>query len=486
MTSELAVRRRTLVLAALPAGAAALALFVMTNPRIAEDAIGRATPLLLLAALGFGVLTIRYSAAGVPLLVALVYLNLSEILVRYHDFPSVLQLVVVALAFAAWLKRDTAEPAAVISQPLVLALLAYLLYAFVSTSWAGDQRAADDRVMALGRAFLLFLIATFLMTNRARLRQGVHTLVASGALVGAFAVVQAATGRYESHFGGMARLKQAHIYGEVFEARAAGPIGDPNFFAQILLLVIPLGAMLAMRESVRWRRLAFLAATFLVTVTLLLTYSRGAIIALGVVVLMLLAAFHVRWSTTALGAALVIGIFILLPPTITQRIVTIEEILPSREAPVDPDSSFAERRLLMSVAWKMFTANPVAGVGIGNYSAAYEDYVGLVSSEAREYPSGSPDRYPHNLALELGAEGGVLGLLLFAALIVACWRSLRRVEQGEDAELSTMARALRIGLAGFLVAGLFLHLGVPRHLLLLFAFAASLERAALPARGPAS
>ena len=39
-----------------------------------------------------------------------------------------------------------------------------------------------------------------------------------------------------------------------------------------------------------------------------------------------------------------------------------------------------------------------------------------------------------------------------------------------------MARAMKIALAGFLVAGLFLHMAEPRTLFLLFSFAASMER----------
>lgn len=473
--------------AAFAAGAIAITAAVLLHPRISTAAVGSAAPLLLVGALAIGALTIRYSAAGAPLLVALVYMNLSEALVRYHRFPSVLQVLVVALAFAAWLKRDTATIQEVAAQPVVILLTAYILYAFASTSWAFDREVADERFGALLRAFLLFLLATLLMRSRARVRQGLYALLGAAAFLGVVAIVQAVTHSYDSEFGGLARLKkQAHIYGTVFEPRAAGTIGDPNFFAQVLLLVMPLAVMLALRDRVRWRRAASAIASAVLFVTLLLTYSRGAVIAMGVVALMLLNAFHVRWRSTAAAIALLAGLAVLLPPTVTQRVFTIEEILPARDAPIDPDSSFAERRLLMHVAWVMFAANPLFGVGIGNYSTWYDDYAGRISSEFREYDTATPLRYPHNLVLELGAEGGIAGLLLFSAAAIACWRALQRVEQSGDEELAPLARALRIGLAAFLVAGLFLHLAVPRHLFLLFAFAAALERLVTLSAGEAA
>ena len=130
--------------------------------------------------------------------------------------------------------------------------------------------------------------------------------------------------------------------------------------------------------------------------------------------------------------------------------------------------------MLMSVAWVMFAANPIGGVGAANYATRYDDYVGATSSVFRQYEETSPLHFPHNLALETAEETGVIGLAAFAALFVAAWRSLGRART--DPELAPLATAFRISLAGFLVASVFLHLAEPRTLFLLFAFSATLER----------
>ena len=124
---------------------------------------GGATPLLLVVALVFGALVIRYSAIGVPILVTFVYLNLSETLVRYHGFPSLLQFLVLGLAFAAWLKRDTEKWSVVLRQRITILAIVYLLVVFASTAWAVDRGVADEKLGSMARATVLLLLATVLL-----------------------------------------------------------------------------------------------------------------------------------------------------------------------------------------------------------------------------------------------------------------------------------------------------------------------------------
>jgi putative inorganic carbon (HCO3(-)) transporter len=400
---------------------------------------------------------------SVIFLVAMVYLNLSETLVRYHNFPSLLQIVVLAFAFYAWLQRDTADLAVVIRQRITILAAVYLLIVFASTTWALNRHYADERVVQFAKAFAIYLLATLLMRTPRRLMQGIVTLVAAAAGLGLLILWQVATGHFENELGGLARVKQAHIYGDVFQPRVAGPIGDPNFFARMLLIAIPPAVMLAFSAREKWQRRIALVAALVITATVATTYSRGAMLAVAVMAVMLLHMLHVRWRSTFAVAVCLAAVLLALPKTVTQRFITIEEILPSDEVPLHPDSSFAERKLLMNVAWVMFGANPVGGVGIGNYTARYDDYVGATSSAARQYNDPNDKHFPHNLPLEVAAETGIIGLIAFAMLLWACWQAMG-------------SSPLRVSLVGFVVAGLFLHLSEPRTLFLLLAFAATIER----------
>ncbi|HEX2835401.1 MAG TPA: O-antigen ligase family protein [Thermoanaerobaculia bacterium] len=413
---------------------------------------------------------------GVPLLVAIVYLNLSEILVRYHDFPSILQPLIAGLAFVAWLERDCERPLVVAAQRLTIAIGIYFLIALASTCWALDAHRADERLLDLAKAVAIYLLLALLLRTERAVRNAVRVMIAAAALLGLLILHQVATGNFEHELGGLGRVKQAHIYGDVFDARVAGPVGDPNFFGRLLLLPIPPAVLLAFQTKSRGLRCAFLLAALLIAATIAVTYSRGAMVALAVMALLLLHALHVRWRSTFLVAAALLALVVVLPPTITERFITIEQILPSDDEPLHPDSSFEERRMLMRVAWRMFEAHPVGGVGIGNYTTRFDDHAGSIGSAVRPYNEPSETRFPHNLALELAAETGLLGLTAFAAIVAIAWSTLRRAARRLSGESGVLAASLSISLVGFVVAGLFLHLSEARTIFLMFAFASALER----------
>ncbi len=478
VANPLADKARLTAFAA-PLVAIVATVIVIGNPRYQAGALEAATPLLLVAGLVFGVLVIRFSATGTAALVAFIYLDLSEALVRYH-FPSLLQLLVVALAFAAWLKRDTASVREVLLQPLTLAIAAWLAMAFVSTAWAGDRAAADMRFGDLLKAFALYLLATALMRSRRRLMQGVAAFLVSAALLSLLATYQFVTGQTSRSFGGFGRYEEAQIYEEVFQPRAAGPVGDPNFFAQILLIAVPVAVLLGFFARRRWSRIAMLGVAAVVLFAIALTYSRGGMLAVAVMAVLMLRPLHVHWKNTVLAAIGALLVLLVLPSGVTKRFVTLEQVLPVADEDVRADSSIAERRVYMAVAAAMFAQHPMEGVGIGNYPVEYDEYIGDVASSARLYPRANPMRYPHNLFLEIAAETGLIGLALFGTVVIAVWRALRRSERAfsaaGDRELANLAIALRISFIGFLVASVFLHLAVPRYLFLLLAFAASAQR----------
>src|SRR5690606_21974381 len=114
-------------------------------------------------------------------------------------------------------------------------------------------------------------------------------------LLAGLTVFQMVTGDYQQEFMGLAPRTLEHLEGLPpsaresvgLEDRARGPVDEPNRFAQILLMAAALGAVFAMNA---WRRRAALlgwACVGLLMAGVLLTYSRGALV--PIVVLMVLA-----------------------------------------------------------------------------------------------------------------------------------------------------------------------------------------------------
>jgi len=434
---------------------------------------------LLLAGLTLGAFCLRLPDVALCCLVAFVALNLSDVLVRTHGLPSLLQVSFVPLALAGWWHNAPGSPP--LPRTITLLLAGYLVVVLGSTTFAADRAAADARLLELLRGFAIFVVFVLLARSTIALRRGVWTFVLCAAALSLMAIAQVATGDFTLDFAGLARIKYAQVYGSTFEPRIAGPLGDPNFFAQILVLAVPIALYLAWTETdVRRRALAFGAAG-LSSVAAVFTYSRGGALALAVVLAaaVLVRGLNLRKAALA-GVPAVLLLWMALPDDFAMRLTTLGELLPGSEDVLRPDSSFGERRLFTATAWRMFADAPLMGVGAGNYGHHFVDYSQQVGMETRLYVTPAEGYFPHNLYLEVAAETGLAGLAPFVLALAVCfeylWRARRSWLAEGDESSAGLATGCAIGLGGYLLAGLFLHGDFIRYWWLAVGFAAASYR----------
>jgi putative inorganic carbon (hco3(-)) transporter len=432
------------------------------------------------AALAGMLILFRPREFGVPLIVVLLFANASDLLSRLYSIPSVLQLVFVAMVASLWIWRDELHPKSILLHPLSMALAAWGLVAFMSSGWAADPSAADQRFNEIARSFLLFfIVATFASTSWKALRSAAVALVVTAGVLASLSLYQVATGRYDQQFGRFAAVQFGHIYERVSDARIAGPIDDPNFYAQILLLAIPLGFALTTITRRIWLRVALGAASVAALVAMLFTYSRGAMLAFAVMLCLLPFAVPSRRRLFA-GAFLVMALFLLLIPTdFGRRLGTVGGTLGGTSG-VERDSSVEKRKLLATAALQMFADRPIHGVGAGNFSEHYPQYARSIGSSSPQYDEPGATQFPHSLYLEIVAETGLIGLAAFAlALLVAFRTTLRTVRLLRWASMSREAllvSSFALALTGYLVAAMFLHGAYQRYLWLIFAFIVAVAR----------
>ena len=430
------------------------------------------------AGLALAAVVLRQPQAGLLLLSAFVYLHLSQVLVRHHRLPSLLQLLAFPLLLSAWTHRSAAERRRVMLSPQALLLVLYTLVLLLSTTFARDRALADRSLAENGKALAVYFLVALLAASTGLVRRAVWVLIGCGALLGGLALVQVLSVDFSNEYGGLARIKLAHVYGEAFEPRIAGPLGDPNFFAQILVVLGPLALYVAWHERGLGRILAFAGAA-VAAAAVVLTYSRGGALALATVLALSLVSRRIPVrQAAAVGAASVL-LLLFVPTDFARRLTTLEQFLPGSELEVlHPDSSFQKRRLLAAAAWTMFLDHPGLGVGAGNYTAHFDEYAGEVGSAAREYEDPAEANYPHNLYLENAAETGLLGLAVFGSALAVSFVSLRRARAAflaaGDARTAALARGFETALVGYLVSGVFLHGHFPRYLWLLLGFVAAL------------
>lgn len=417
---------------------------------------------------------------ALPGLVALVYSDISEVFVAHGGF-SVLQFAIVAAAALIWFYRDALQPWRIALQPLTLTLGFYAAIIFVSTVWADDLWAADESVVKAIKNLLLYFVIAALASSWQALRRGLVAMVVTAAILAFVSVAQIGTGREFGELGGLATVAYGTIYEESADARAAGPLGDANFYGQILVLVLPLAAAIAWTSDRRRWKLVWLAAGFVVAGGVLATYSRGAMLGMAIMTALALWALHVPLTRVALGTAIMIVALILAPGNVGRRFMTIEMLFPKEEAYTPPEASFERRKLVTATAARMWDDNLLTGVGTGNYQTFFDRYSNVAGSTAEHFYRAGDSQNAHSLYLEIGAETGLLGLTGFATIIFVAYGQLRRARR----DLRTrgdpnahLALALMIATAGYLITSMFLHGGFQRYFFMLLAFVAAVSRLA--------
>lgn len=213
---------------------------------------------------------------------------------------------------------------------------------------------------------------------------------------------------------------------------------NPNTFAEVLILLLPLTLALVLCSRRPLSR--FIAGgVFLVGVVALgMTYSRASWV--GGACAMAVMVFLWRPRLIPLFAALCLLCVPLLPDTIWNRILTIAN---------PNDTSTASRLPLYEAALEVIKTSPVSGAGLG--TAAVQKFI----DDLNLYHGKAPFVHAHNFFLEVWIEAGLLGITGFlASMLWNIKRAARAVRRCEDCAARTITCAACAALCGALVCGL--------------------------------
>jgi O-antigen ligase len=408
---------------------------------------------------------VQHPIVGLVLLIALTSTYAFDVGEKDLGIPSMRLLFVVLLLLSCAFSN---RPVALTAIPRALLLVGgYGVLLLASVFWARDTEPVLAGAVSLLKILLLVLTVIALTPDVRALRLAVWALVLAGSVLAALSVLQHLTGSFDQNYFGFAKAPVRNIAGVTEAPRVAGPIGDPNSFAQMMVVLVPLALERYLHEHRRSRRVAAGVAALLCGVTSVLTYSRGGLVTLAVV----LAVFVIRHPpqirhVLVMGALLILVVPV-VPPSYLQRVATIGQSLPGSPASRGDDGAIQGRTTQMKIAGTMFWDHALVGVGQGNYVVRFPEY-------NRQY--GLPrelGQAPHNLYLEIAAESGLAGLVLWLVIVAAAFRSLaalknRPVRPGEEAT-EGLAEGIRLALIALLVNSMFLHGSYPMAFWLLIA-----------------
>jgi putative inorganic carbon (HCO3(-)) transporter len=465
-------RRRRSVLSIVVVG---LALVTAVGTAI----LGSPLPMLLLLVAALGIALVGRPEIATPIFAFVFYLNLPTLATRFHGVPTVVAVLFGLILVLPALKYILMERRAIVFPVPYGLMFAYLAAALTSTLLSADvESSALALTVFLSEGLLLYFLVVNVVRSTATLRQVIWALLLAGAVMGAISVWQETTQSYNNVLGGLAQVNQIGfgvgetISGKVVRPRLAGPVGEQNRYAQVLVVLVPLALFRFWGE----RRLVLRAAagmcTLLIISGILLTFSRGAAVALAGLFLTMAALRYIRVrDLVVVGLTITILIGVVAPQALIRldSLAGVAALLGSDEN--GADGAIVGRATSNLAALNAFLDHPIVGVGPGQYfrrfSQEYGNDLGL-----RHFVQ---QRRAHNLYFETAADLGIIGFTAFMAVIAATlvplWR-LRRRLRATRPDLANIAASFFLSVLGYLYTGVFLHLSYERYFWVLLALAA--------------
>ncbi|MGH8915446.1 MAG: O-antigen ligase family protein [Acidimicrobiia bacterium] len=414
------------------------------------------------AAVGLSMLlALRYPQLLAIGFVVLVLFNLSDIGTDFFGLPGFAVpytlFAIGALATRKWVLDEDRRGWI----GLAVAFAALVAVMSISGITADDQALAFEWTVDLVKNGLVAVLMVVLIRDLDDLRRVVWTLIVGTSLLALLGIIRSATGDIPGLLEGFSQVVTEVADEEVVGVRIAGPLGDANFFGQLLVVVFPFALERAFRERSRLPMLIAIAATLLIGSAVVLTYSRGALI--GIFVATVVALAWIRPAPRKVLVALFVSALVLIstPGQYFERIGTIGQFLQIGSGSGLEDASFQGRTSEMLVGLEMFHDHPLSGVGPGNYPGRYVEYSSALGLDYR-----LELRQPHSLPIEVAAELGILGLAWWSVagyILVSRLLGAGRVAMAShNSEMRHYLETLFFSFAGFAATALFLHLAYAR------------------------
>jgi len=276
-------------------------------------------------------------------------------------------------------------------------LVSMWVFFLFTTIFAYNQFEAWDQLIKVTKIFVLTLFTMVLLQDRTRLRLLLCVI--------AFSI---------GFFG---------LKGGVWAVTTGGGnmvLGPPGTFISgnteiglALNMVLPFFVYLMRDEKIPQLRWLWRAMFVFSIIAILITYSRGALIGLGVVMTMLFLKSRMKLVALLLLAMAIPVLLSTLPEQWFGRMETIQTY--------DQDRSAVNRLRAWKVSYKMALDRPLTGYGFRPFSKEmylrYDPEYGPRSGDA------------HSIFFQVLAEHGFVGLGLYCGLILTALLTLRRVRR---------------------------------------------------------
>lgn len=339
-------------------------------------------------------------------------------------------LVVAATTLLGWLaSRDSKSPP---NSGITYALAAFTVWVSLAAMLAIHPDEAipkwEEIIKILGMTFVTMCI----VQSRDRIHWLVWVVTMSVAIFGIK--------------GGLFAIATGGSY------RVYGPEGsfieENNALALALIVILPMLQYLRTNTADKRVKLGLTSAMGLTVISILASYSRGALLGLGLTLGFLLLKARQRVVTVLIvGSVLSVALFT-LPGEWFERMHSIENF--------EQDESAVGRLDAWTFSYKLALDHPFFGGGqlVGTDSVLFEHYV----------PTALNARAAHSIYFEVLGETGFVGLGIFLILMYVSFRAASKIikstrDRPDLQWARSLAAMLQVSFVGYAATGAFLSLG---------------------------
>jgi len=373
--------------------------------------------------------------------------------------------ILVLLALMFWgFRIINKEEVKLIPAPLNLPILSFITICLLSLIWSNSFFVSLKELPLFLTGPLLYFVLANNISGEQQIKRILNTILIVGGLFGIYGILQ---------YNG---IDFAFWAGNIARQQVFGLFGNVNYFAEYLIVPLPLAISLFFTVQNRTYKILLLIGILAMGGSLILTFTRGSYLAIGISLLFMFFLYllsqgknfikeYKKVFIIILALIILVTFLFALPNPLNKSGTAIEKIKSRISISQLTQSSSIKRRMAI---WKftgmMIKDHPLLGMGIGTFKYNSLKYQAQFFSQGENralYPHGFADK-AHNEYLQLWAELGIIGLGIFLWLMVSYFNyGIKFLKKIKD----NYKQGIIIGLMGAIVAvlvdGIF---GFPLHL----------------------
>ena len=343
-------------------------------------------------------------------------------------------------------------------------IISFIVVCILSIFWSDSPMVSLKELPLFLAGPLLYFITTNNIYHKRQIEHLINAILIIGTLLGIYGILQ-----YQG-------IDFSFWLKNIGRQRVFGFFGNVNYFAEYIIIPLPISVSLFLVSQSRIKKILFLIGVLAMGGCLISTFTRGSYLGFGVSLIFMFFLFIFSrgksfikenkklFIVIFLAIIIILSLFI-IPNPLNKSGTVISKIKNRISVNQLTQGQNIKRRI---ATWKFTTLmikdHPLLGSGIGTFkynSLKYQAKFFEQGDNRALYPYGIADK-THNEYLQLWAELGIIGLAIFIWLMITYFNyGIRYLKREKNVQKQGIVIGLMGAVAAVLVDGIF---GFPLHL----------------------